>query len=341
MVRRAAYLSLAIPGLGVTLSGCHQHSAMSGADSDAAGDMMHGGAGTAMPISPELIEAAKTAKLTTVDAALPAAPASGVLKLDWRSQETAIRITSKKVVAAWTFEKSMPSPTAHCRVGDTVDFTLTNDVLMPHSMDFHAARVDPQVAFRSVDQGQSVSFSFQPRYAGAFLYHCGTEPMLWHIGAGMFGALIVSPREPLPPAREFVLVQSEMYLGEPTDKVFPFDFGKMLNAVPEMVVFNGRPDQYVTHPLRAKLGERVRFWVVNAGPTHPCVFHVVGIVFDKVYLAAPPGNFIEGVQSFSVPAGGGMVFELECDVPGRFPFVNHALGYGQKGTMGYLIVEET
>ena len=119
----------------------------------------------------------------------------------------------------------------------------------------------------------------------------------------------------------------------------PFDYSKMLTTMPDFVAFNGRPNQYVKEPIRVKVGDRVRFWVVDAGPTHPCHFHVVGEQFDTVYLGAPPGNAIRGVQTFSVPAGGGMCFELVCDVPGEFPFVNHGFGHGQKGAIGFLVVE--
>ena len=80
--------------------------------------------------------------------------------------------------------------------------------------------------------------------------------------------------------------------------------------------------------------------VVDAGPTHPCHFHVVGEQFDTVYLGAPPGTPLRGVQTFSVPAGGGMVFDLICDIPGEFPFVNHGFGHGQKGAIGILVVEQ-
>jgi nitrite reductase (NO-forming) len=206
-------------------------------------------------------------------------------------------------------------------------------------MDFHAAQIDPKQAFRSVIKNSSVTFSFKPKYAGAFMYHCGTAPVLMHIGSGMFGAIIVSPREPMPPAKEFVLVQSEFYLADAVGDHRASDYGKMLNTLPDYVVFNGRPTQYIQEPLRAKVGDRVRFWVVDAGPTHPCHFHVVGEQFDTVYLGAPPGNAIRGVQTWTVPAGGGAVFELVCDVPGEFPFVNHGFGHGQKGSIGILRVE--
>jgi nitrite reductase (NO-forming) len=273
------------------------------------------------------------------DPVLPPLAPERTLQLHWHAREAPVRIGDGTVVAAWTFEGDVPGPVVHCRVGDTVEFTLTNDVDVPHSMDFHAAQIDPKVAFRSVAKGQSVTFTFRPKWAGAYMYHCGTAPVLMHIGSGMYGAIIVSPRDPLPPAKEFVLVQSEFYLAAAANGVRAFDYQKMLTTMPDFVVFNGRLNQYVKDPIRVKVGDRVRFWVVDAGPTHPCQFHVVGEQFDTVYLGAPPGTPIRGVQTFGVPAGGGMCFELVCDVPGEFPFVNHGFGHGQKGAIGFLVVE--
>lgn len=249
-----------------------------------------------------------------------------------------MRIMDDLVVAAWTFEGDVPGPILHVRQGDIIDFTLTNEGAVPHSMDFHAAQIDPKIAFRSVVQGESVSFSFEARYPGAFMYHCGTAPVLMHIGTGMYGAIIVDPPQPLPEAREFVLVQSEYYFGNETDGVVSFDHQKMASTMPDYVVFNGRPDQYVAEPIRVQKGERVRFYVVSAGPNHACSFHVVGEQFDEVYLGAPPTNPLRGVQTFAVPPGGGMVFDLIADVVGEFPFVNHAFGHGQKGAIGFLEV---
>lgn len=271
---------------------------------------------------------------------LPPLNEERTLRLNWRAQEVPLRISSDTVVAAWTFEGDIPGPIVHCRVGDTVEFTLTNEGIIPHSMDFHAAQIDPKVAFRSVTRGQTVSFTFKPKWAGAFMYHCGTAPVLMHIGSGMYGAIIVSPREPLPPAHDFVLVQSEFYLADAIRGIRAFDYTKMLSTLPDFVTFNGRPNQYVDAPLHVKKGERVRFWLVNCGPTHPCSFHVVGEQFDTVYLGAPPLSPLRGVQTWAAPAGGGMCFELVCDVAGEFPFVNHGFGHGQKGAIGFLVVDE-
>jgi hypothetical protein len=152
-----------------------------------------------------------------------------------------VAIRPDTVVAGWTFEGDIPGPVVHVRQGDTVEFTLTNEGAVPHSMDFHAAQIDPRVAFRSVASGESVTYTFMPRYAGAFMYHCGTAPVLMHIGAGMYGAIIVDPPTPLPPAKEFVLVQSEFYLAPAQNGIQAFDYNRMMSTLPDFVAFNGRP----------------------------------------------------------------------------------------------------
>ncbi|MFI5250780.1 MAG: multicopper oxidase domain-containing protein, partial [Gemmatimonadales bacterium] len=358
---RAGALSLVIPGVGAALAACSQSGApadTSQARAKATADTGHapirvGGHNSDSRLDSAVlrrehrasnsatgsaIEGVAAAKYERYAPELPALPASGIQRLHWHAREAPVRISDDTVLAAWTFEGQYPGPIVHTRVGDTVEFTLTNDADIPHSMDFHAAQIDPKHAFRSVAKGQSVTFSFRPRWAGAFMYHCGTAPVLMHIGAGMHGAIIVSPREPLAPAREFVLVQSELYLEEAVNGTRASSYQKMLATMPDLVIFNGRPNQYVREPLRVKVGDRVRFWVVSAGPQHPCSFHVVGDQFDTVYLGAPPGSALHGVQTFAVPAGGGMCFELVCDIAGEFPFVNHNFGHGQKGAIGILVV---
>jgi nitrite reductase (NO-forming) len=354
---RASALSLAIPGMAAALTSCapdegkvgvqDTSSASKAADSlrrrnsDSKLDtsLLKGRRHGNSSATGEATSGAQSTKFLRFDPVLPPPSKDNHLQLHWHAREVPVRISDDTVVAAWTFEGSFPGPVVHCRVGDTVEFTLTNDALIPHSMDFHAAQVNPKTAFRSVGKGQSVSYTFKPKYAGAFLYHCGTAPVLMHLGSGMHGALIVSPREPMAPAKEFVIVESELYLADAAAGVRAFDYSKMLAVVPDFVVFNGRPNQYINEPLRVKVGDRVRFWMINAGPTHPSHFHVVGEQFDTVYLGAPPGNAIHGVQTFMIGAGGGMCFELMCDIPGEFPFVNHGFGHGQKGAIGFLVVE--
>ncbi len=239
------------------------------------------------------------------------------------------------VYDAWTFDSMVPGPTFRLRVGDTLDFTLVNAAPMPHSIDFHAAELAPDRAYRNVMPGDSLQFRFIPRVPGAFMYHCGTAPVAAHISNGMYGALIVDPRTPRAPATEFVLVQSEFYLSKPSgpDSLRAMDWEKVLNDSPDYVVFNGVASRYATHPIPVAPRHPLRLFLVNAGPNRISSFHVVGAIFDRV-LADGFGPGFAGMQTWNVPVGGGAVFELQLAEPGLYPFVTHAFADATKGAVG-------
>lgn len=241
------------------------------------------------------------------------------------------------VFQAWTFDSIVPGPVVRVTVGDTVDFTLINGSPIPHSIDFHAAELAPSRAYVNVMPKDSIHFSFVARVPGAFMYHCGTAPAALHIASGMYGALIVDPVTPRAAAREFVLVQSEFYFAAAHDSTAPRTLGwqQMLDLSPDYVVFNGVAGQYAAHPIQVNPGELLRFYVVDAGPNRVSSFHVVGAIFDRVYEDGfgPPKL---GVQTASIPVGGGMEFELRLAEPGLYPFVTHSFGDATKGAVGVL-----
>ena len=238
---------------------------------------------------------------------------------------------------AWTFDSIVPGPVLRATVGDTIDFTLVNGADMPHSMDFHAAEIAPNRAYRNVMPRDSVQFTFVPRVPGAFMYHCGTAPVAAHIANGMYGALIIDPAAPRPAAQEYVFVQSEYYMGagQGKDSVHALDWQKLLGASPDFVTFNGVASRYATHPIPVKARTPIRLYVVNAGPNRFSAFHVVGAIFDRIYVDAF-GSPLRGAQTYNVPVGGGAIFELELAEPGQYPFVSHAFADATKGAMGVL-----
>ncbi|HJU06754.1 MAG TPA: multicopper oxidase domain-containing protein [Nitrospiraceae bacterium] len=182
---------------------------------------------------------------------------------------------------AWTFDGTMPGPVIRVKEGDTVEFTLKNEADRVHSIDFHAAKTPWDKHFQGIASGTEASFTWKAEHPGIFFYHCGTDPMIQHVANGMYGAVIVEPKQPLAAAdREYVIVQSEIYPS-------PFDVDAMFTGKPKHVVFNGRANRYLDEPLEARPGELIRLYVVNAGPNHFSAFHVIGAVFDRVY---PSGN---------------------------------------------------
>jgi nitrite reductase (NO-forming) len=274
------------------------------------------------------------------DATLPPAPAGDVVKVHMVLKDVVIEVAPGVKYSAWGFAGGAPGPIVHAREGQTVEMTLTNGGAIPHSIDFHAARIAPNVAFRDVAPGDSFTFRFKASDPGVFMYHCGTKPVLAHIANGMYGAIVVDPRTPLPKAdKEYVLVASEWYLNGPgLTTPASLDMAKARAMMPDWTTFNGYANQYVTHPLTADPGETVRFYLVAAGPTLDTNFHVVGTIFDRAWANADMTHFEKGVQTVAVPAGRGGVFEVKIPEPGLYPFVSHAFAHVDLGQVGLLKV---
>jgi nitrite reductase (NO-forming) len=275
------------------------------------------------------------------DATLPPLAATDVVKVHMTLKDMTVQIGPGIKYNTWSFSgHGAPGPIVHVRQGQTVEMTLTNGSAIPHSIDFHAARIAPNVAFRDVMPGKSFTFRFQANDAGVFMYHCGTKPVLAHIANGMYGAIVVEPKQALPKAdKEYVLVASEWYLdGDGIDKPASLSMAKARAATPDWTTFNGYANQYVTHPLTSKPGETVRFWVVAAGPTLDTNFHVVGTILNRAWVNGDMTRFQRNVQTVGVPAGGGAVFDVKVDDPGLYPFVSHAFAHVDLGQVGLLKV---
>ncbi|HEV2671872.1 MAG TPA: multicopper oxidase domain-containing protein [Gemmatimonadales bacterium] len=269
-----------------------------------------------------------------IDPAAPARSASRVHRVRITIKHAKIPIASGVIYDAWTFDGRVPGPVLRVTEGDTVDFTLVNQAPMPHSLDFHAAEIAPTRAYVNLMPHDSLHYRFVARVPGAFMYHCGTAPVALHIANGMYGAIIVDPRQGRPAAKEFVFVQSEFYTKTLADSTRTIDWEKLLGLAPDYVVFNGREAEYAKHPIRVGVGERLRLYVVNAGPNRFSAFHVVGAIFDRVFLDASLTHPLEGVQTVTVPVGGGAIFETRLVEAGTYPFVSHAFADATKGAVG-------
>ena len=277
-------------------------------------------------------------------AALPAAPAGPVANVNLVLKDVTVQIAPGVKYAAWAWAGGAPGPVIHVRQGQLVKIMLTNKGAIPHSVDFHAARIAPDKAFGDVMPGHSVSYTFRANDPGVFMYHCGTKPVLMHIANGMYGAIVVDPKPGLLPKadKNYILVASEWYLSsDGLASPAQFNMDKAHARMPDWMTFNGYAGQYVKHPLTAKPGELVRFWIVDAGPSIDTDFHVVGTVFNNAYPFADlsdPRSALHNVQTVTVPAGGGGVFDVKITKPGIYPFVSHAFAAVDEGQVGLLKV---
>ncbi len=245
----------------------------------------------------------------------------------------------------WTFGGEVPGQFIRVREGDVVEFHLNNhpDSRMPHNIDLHAVTGPGGGATSSfVNPGESATFVFQALNPGLYVYHCATAPVGMHIANGMYGLILVEPEAGLSPVdREYYVMQGEVYTGggygEPG--LQPFSMEKALAENPDYVVFNGSVGSLTgDNALEATVGETVRLFVGNGGPSLISSFHVIGEIFDRVHTEAGT-TVTENVQTTLVPAGGAAIVEFETQVPGDYILVDHAIFRAfNKGALGIMAV---
>jgi nitrite reductase (NO-forming) len=280
------------------------------------------------------LERAPDAAFDAWPAELAPAPETRVHRATLHVEEIVTDVAPGVSQTRWTFGGTAPGPVLRGRVGDTFEITLVNDGTIGHSIDFHAGSLAPNEPMRTIQPGESLTYTFTATMAGIWLYHCSTMPMSMHIANGMYGAVIIDPPDLAPVDHEYLLVQGELYLGPQGQ---PADADRIAGQLPDLVAFNGYADQYVHRPLTATAGDRVRVWVLDAGPNTPSAFHIVGGRFDTVYREGAYDLRREdagGAQALALePAQGGFV-ELVFPEAGDYPFVTHRMSDAEKGARG-------
>ena len=245
------------------------------------------------------------------DPTLEPAPGATEHDVTLRATEKVIEIAPGVEQEMWTFNDQVPGPVLRGKVGDLFTVTLVNEGEVGHSIDFHASQVAMDTKMATIATGESLVYQFTAKRSGIWMYHCGTPPVLHHIGNGMYGAVIIDPPNLAPVDREYAFVQSDMYRSA-DGEVAGLD--RMLAEDWDMVAFNGFYNQYSLAPVTsAKAGERVRIWVLDVGPSENAAFHIVGTQFDTVfkegaYLLRPDNPEIGGSQTLDLqPSQGGFV----------------------------------
>ena len=231
----------------------------------------------------------------------------------------------------WTFGGTVPGSFIRVREGDLVEFRLINPdhSKMPHNIDLHAVTGQGGGAeATNVVPGKDATFTFRALNPGLYVYHCAMTPVPVHIANGMYGLILVEPKDGLPPVdREFYIMQGDFYTkgrhGE--QGVQAFDFQKLFDEKPEYVVFNGAVGSLMNeNALQMNAGETVRLFVGNGGPNLTSSFHAIGEIFDNVYIEG--GTLVNhNVQTTTIPAGGAAIVEFRAEVPSTVLLVDHAI----------------
>jgi nitrite reductase (NO-forming) len=267
-----------------------------------------------------------------------------VVKLE--TQEKVGKLTDGVEYVFWSFGGTVPGSFIRVRVGDEVEFHLSNhpSSKMPHNIDLHAVTGSGGGAVSSFTApGHTSTFAFKTLNPGLYIYHCATAPVGMHIANGMYGLILVEPEEGLSPVdREYYVVQGDFYTKGDFGQagLQPFDMNKAIHEDADYVVFNGAVGSMTgDNSLRANVGETVRLFVGNGGPNLLSSFHVIGEIFDTVFVE---GGSLQNhnVQTTLIPAGGAAIVEFKVDVPGNFIMVDHAIFRAfNKGALAMLKVE--
>ena len=276
----------------------------------------------------------------TYDATAPQRLAGDVHDIDLVVTETKMTVAAGFVQSVWTFNGTVPGPVIRVKVGDTIRVHLKNPATnkLPHSVDFHASQVAWNDEMTSINPGEEKLYEWTADYAGVWMYHCGTAPALHHIANGMYGMVIVEPKDGLPKVdKEFALVQSEWYLG-PQGEITNLEKASAGAPAPDFVVFNGVANQYKDAPLKVGTGERVRIFVLDAGPNIDSSFHIVGTIFDTVtkegihLVKGNEGSW--GSQAVDLSPAQGAIVEFTTKEDGLYPIVTHAFNFVGRGALG-------
>ncbi|AZB32235.1 MULTISPECIES: copper-containing nitrite reductase [Chryseobacterium] len=245
----------------------------------------------------------------------------------------------------WTFNGTVPGSFIRARVGDDIELHLKNNEnnTFPHNIDLHAVNGPGGGAEATfVAPGKEAIFNFKALNPGLYVYHCATAPVGMHIANGMYGLILIEPEGGLPKVdKEFYIMQGDFYTkGKFGEKgLQEFDMDKAIDEHPEYVVFNGNTASLLgDKELQVKTGETVRFFVGNGGPNLTSSFHIIGEIFDKVYIEG--GSKInENVQTTVIPPGGASIVEFKATVPGEYVIVDHAIFRAfNKGALGKIKV---
>ena len=311
---------------------------------------------SAPDVAPQTAEAdVPVDQLPVIDAVVTHAPEvpppvnrdhAALVKVKMETIEKTMKMADGVDYTYWTFNGDVPGQMIRVREGDTVEVEFSNNPnsTVPHNVDFHASTgTGGGAAATFTAPGRTSTFRWKALQSGLYIYHCAVAPVGMHIGNGMYGLVLVEPKEGLPKVdKEFYIVQGDFYTkgkyGEPG--LQPFNMDKAIREDADYVVFNGHVGAIAgDNALKAKVGETVRMYVGNGGPNLVSSFHVIGEIFDKVYVEG--GKLInENVQSTLIPAGGAAMIEFKVDIPGSFTIVDHSIFRAfNKGALGQLVVE--
>jgi len=229
-------------------------------------------------------------------------------------------------IPAWTFNGTVPGPVLRATEGDLLRITLVNKGKVPHTIHFHGIHpAEMDGVFELISPGSSFTYEFIAKPYGIMPFHCHAMPTSQHIHNGLYGMLIIDPKEGRKPMKELAMVMSA------------FDIDRDGEA--DFYSWNGRAFQYADHPVPLQVGEPVRMYVMNIFE-EAMVPHIHG----NMYHLYPSGTGMQPTEYTDVKTlniAERAILEFQYDYPGSYMFQCHVSEHMEQGLMGWFEVGDS
>lgn len=227
---------------------------------------------------------------------------------------------------AWTYNGFVPGPTLRATAGDLLRVKFMNTGSHSHSIHFHGIHPSIMDGIGSVAPGNTFVYEFTAEPFGLHLYHCHTMPLKRHIHKGLYGAFIIDPQTPRPPARELVMVMNGFDVDQDGEN--------------EFYTVNGVAFWFNEHPIELEINETVRIYLVNItefDPINSMHLHANLFHYYPTGTSLTPRDYTDTIMLGQGERG---IVEFEYKMPGRFMFHAHKSEFAELGWMGFFNVKE-
>ena len=240
------------------------------------------------------------------------------------ARDVDIEVAKGVTYPAWTYNGTAPGPVIRATEDDLLTVRFVNKGAHPHTIHFHGIHpAGMDGVFEIVPPDGEFTYRFPAKPWGMHLYHCHATPLKKHIHKGLYGAFIIDPKEPRPPAQELVMVMN----GYDTDGDGENNF----------YTVNGRSFYYSRYPIEVKRSQTVRIYLANLTEFDLInSFHLHGDFF-RYYPTGSTDHF-EFTDTVMLCQGERGIIEIEFANTGRFMFHAHQSEFAELGWMGFFEV---
>ena len=232
---------------------------------------------------------------------------------------------------AWTYNGQVPGPTIRANEGDLLRIRFVNQGSHPHTLHFHGwhpPEMDGSLPAHQVLPGDSFVYEFEAEPFGLHLYHCHANPLKRHIHKGLYGVFIIDPPggSSRAEADELVMVLNA--------------FDTNFDAENEAYAANTVASFYMQEPIRVRVGQLVRMYVVNLTEFDLInSLHLHGMFFDVLRTGTSLSSS-ESTDTIMLCQGERAILETTFRYPGEFMFHAHQSEFAELGWMGLFRAEE-